>query len=168
MMIRTLTVAERKGVSSFYLALTADDRRKRFCSTLSDAAIVGYVDGLDFVRHIVLGAFNERAGLIGLAELAPGAEEREMAFAVRADQRGRCIGTALMNELLLRARACGSKRVLVIFLADNVPMRRLAAKSGMRFKTEGSEACAWLRLEAPGADAQQTAAAGQCIAQTMS
>ena len=75
MIIRKITAFERDAVKDFYLALPADDRRKRFCSTLSDETISKYVGALDFTRHTILGAFNEHAQLIGVAELAPGAKE---------------------------------------------------------------------------------------------
>ena len=75
MIIRKITAFERDAVKDFYLALPADDRRKRFCCTLSDETISEYVGGLDFTRHTILGAFNEHAQLIGVAELAPGAKE---------------------------------------------------------------------------------------------
>jgi GNAT superfamily N-acetyltransferase len=149
--IRILTDFERSAVRSFYLALSTGDRRKRFCSTLSDDAICKYVDGLDFTRHTILGAFVDQAELIGLAELAPGAEASEMAFAVRPDKRLQGIGTALMQALLAHARRCGRKKVLVIFLADNTAMRRLAARAGMRITTEGGEAYASRELAATGA-----------------
>ena len=77
MIIRTLTVFERDAVRNFYLALSTDDRRKRFCCTLSDETISKYVDGLDFTRHTILGAFNEHAQLIGLAELALGVANQD-------------------------------------------------------------------------------------------
>jgi GNAT superfamily N-acetyltransferase len=152
MLIRTLTDSERDAVRDFYLALASDDRRKRFCSTLSDDAIASYVDALDFAHHTILGAFSDRAELLGLAELAPGAEASEMAFAVRLDQRGLSIGTALMQRLLLRCRMCGIRKVLVMFLADNTPMRRLATRTGMRIETEGGESFASLELPAPSAE----------------
>jgi len=157
---RILTDLERSAVRSFYLALSTDDRRKRFCSTLSDDAICKYVDGLDFTRHTILGAFEEQAELIGLAELAPGAEESEMAFAVRPDKRRLGIGTALMDGLLARARSCGRKKVLVIFLADNTAMRRLAARAGMLIRTEGGEAYASRELQAIVAAAPESAGRG--------
>jgi hypothetical protein len=48
MLIRTLTVFERDAVRNFYLAVSTDDHRKRFCCTLSDETISRYVGRLDF------------------------------------------------------------------------------------------------------------------------
>jgi GNAT superfamily N-acetyltransferase len=152
MIIRTLTVFERDAVRNFYLALSTDDRRKRFCCTVSDESISNYVDGLNFARHTILGAFNEHAQLIGLGELALGAEESEMAFSVRLDMRCQRIATKLMERLLLRARMCGIRKVNVMFLSDNTPVRRMAKRAGMLVETDGGEAYASRELLAPSAE----------------
>jgi GNAT superfamily N-acetyltransferase len=118
---------------------------------LSDDAITRYVDGVDFTRHTMLGAFNEHAQLIGLAELAPGAEESELAFSVRPDLRCRGIGTRLMKRALLYARISGARKAFVMFLSDNTPMSRMARNAGMQVKTAGGEAYAARELAAPSA-----------------
>jgi GNAT superfamily N-acetyltransferase len=152
MIIRRITEYERDVVKAFYLALSPDDRRKRFCSMLSDDTLSRYVESVDFMRQTVLGVFNEHAQLIGLAELAPAAAESELAFAVRPDMRRRRIGTSLMEHILLDARMSGIGKVFVIFLSDNLPMRRLARNAGMMLKTEGSQGYASRELTAPRAD----------------
>jgi len=151
MIIRTLTVFERDAVKNFYLALSTDDRCKRFCCRISDETISEYLDGLDFARHTILGAFNEHAQLIGLAELALAPAESEMAFSVRQDMRCQLIGTKLMERLLLRARTCGVRKVLVMFLSENTPMRRMAKRAGMLVETDVGEAYASRELLAPSA-----------------
>ncbi len=77
MIIRPLTVFEREAVRNFYLALSPDDRRKRFCRSLFDGTISSYADGLNFTGDTILGAFDEQARIIGLAELVRGAEASE-------------------------------------------------------------------------------------------
>lgn len=152
MIIRPLTVFEREAVRSFYLALSQEDRRKRFCCSLSDDVISKYVDRLDFARDTVLGAFDENARLIGLAELIRGAEASEMAFSVRPDMRGQKIGTVLIERLMTRARMCGVRKVFVMFLSDNTPMRRMAARAGMALSSQDGEAHAERELPAPSAE----------------
>ena len=152
MIIRKITEYERDAVKAFYLVLPADDRRKRFCCMLSDETLSKYMEGLDFMRHTILGAFNEHAQLIGVAELAPGAKESELAFSVRQDMRCRRIGTRLMERILLHARMSGVGKVFVMFLSDNAPMRRLARSAGMQVKTDGGEAYASRELSAPSAE----------------
>ena len=106
MIIKALTVFEREALRKFYLSLSADDRRKRFCCTLSDDTLSSYVDQLEFRRDTVLGAFDEQAQIIGVAELILGSQASEMAFSVRPDRRGQKIGTRLIQRLLLRAFSC--------------------------------------------------------------
>jgi GNAT superfamily N-acetyltransferase len=139
MIIRPLTIFERETVKNFYLALSPDDRRKRFCCSLSDETISRYVDRLNFTRDTILGAFDEQAHLIGLAELVRGADTSEMAFSVRPDRRGQQIGTMLMQRLLSRARICGARKVFVMFLPDNTPMRRMALRAAMSVQTVDGE-----------------------------
>jgi len=153
MIIRPLTVFERKSARNFYLALPADDRRKRFCCTLSDETLSRYVDRLNFTRDTILGAFDEYARIVGLAELVHGPEGSEMAFSVRPEWRGQKIGTLLMERLLSRARMRGVKKVFVIFLSDNTPMRRMALRAGMSVRTADGESHA--ARELPPASAQE-------------
>lgn len=155
MIIRPLTLFEREAVRGFYLALSPDDRRKRFCCALSDASISGYVDRLNFSTNTVLAAFDEQAQIIGLAELVRGAEAAEMAFSVRPDRRGQKIGTLLMVRLLSRARMCGVRRVFVLFLSNNTPMRRMARRAGMSVETTDGESHAVREL--PAASPQELA-----------
>lgn len=150
--IRPLTVFERETVRNFYLRLSPEDRRKRFCCTLSDETICRYVDRLDFVRDTILGAFDEQALLVGVAELVRGSRESEMAFSVRPDKRGQKIGTQLITKLLLRARMCGVGKVFVVFLSDNTPMRRMASRAGMVVVTVDGESHAAMELPAPSAE----------------
>jgi GNAT superfamily N-acetyltransferase len=147
MIIRPLTIYERDAIRGFYLALSAEDRRKRFCCALSDESVAKYVDGLDFAKGTVLAAFDDRAQIIGLCELAQGRGESEMAFTVRPDMRGQRIGTRLMERLLDRARMCGAAKVFVLFSSENTPMRRLASRAGMRIHTEAGESYASRELE---------------------
>lgn len=152
MIIRPLTVFEREAARDFYLSLSPDDRRKRFCCSLSDDTISKYVDRLNFTRDTVLGAFDEHAQLTGLAELVRGAAASELAFSVRPDRRGQKIGTRLMERLLLRARMCGIRKVFVMFLSDNTPMRKMAHRAGMTLSSADGEAHAERELPAPSAE----------------
>jgi GNAT superfamily N-acetyltransferase len=152
MIIRPLTVFEREAVRSFYLALSPDDRRKRFCCTLSDDTISKYVDRLNFTRDTVLGAFDAQARILGLAELVRGAEASEMAFSVRLDKRGQKIGTQLIQRLVQRARMCDVRKVFVMFLSDNTPMRKMALRAGMAVSSADGEAHAERELSAPSAE----------------
>jgi GNAT superfamily N-acetyltransferase len=152
MIIRPLTVVERGNAKNFYLSLSADDRRKRFCCALSDETIARYVDRFDFTRDTMLGVFDEQGQIIGLAELVTGPKESEMAFSVRPDRRGQKIGTQLMERLIARASLCGVRKVFVMFLSDNTPMRKMASRAGMPVHTEDGESHAARELPLPDAE----------------
>ena len=152
MIIRPLAASDRDQIKNFYLAFSTEDRRKRFCCTISDDAISDYVDRLNFALHLVLGAFGDQAQLIGVAELAPGAKAREMAFSVREDLRSQYIGTRLLKRILCHASMRGVRKVFVMFLADNIPMRRMAIRAGMLVQTVSCEAHAWRDVLPPNAE----------------
>lgn len=149
MIIRPLTVFEREKVRNFYLSLSLDDRRRRFCCTLADDTISKYVDRLDFTNDVVLGAFDDQGQLVGLAELVRGSRESEMAFSVRPDRRGQKIGTSLIERLMVHAAMRGVKRVFVMFLSGNMPMRNMAIRAGMPVETVDGESHAARDLAEP-------------------
>ena len=146
MIIRPLSVLQREEIRRFYIALSAEDRRMRFCCSLSDTAVSRYVDSLNFTRGTIVGAFDEVAQLIGLGELAGGPEECEMAFSVRPDMRGQRIGTRLLVRLIIRACVSGVRKVFVVFLAENTPMRKMANRAGMLVQSRDGEAYASKQL----------------------
>lgn len=73
MIIRPLTEFERDVARGFYLGLSPQDRRKRFCCSPADETTHKYVDRLNFSRDTVLGAFDAEARIVGPAELISGA-----------------------------------------------------------------------------------------------
>jgi GNAT superfamily N-acetyltransferase len=152
MLIRPLTACERGNAKNFYLSLSADDRRKRFCCALADETIARYVDRFDYTRDTMLGVFDGQAQIIGLAELVTGPKDSEMAFSVRPDRRGQKIGTLLMERLIAHASRCGVRKVYVIFVSDNTPMRKMASRAGMPVHTEDGESHAARELPLPGAE----------------
>lgn len=139
MNIRTLGSRERNAVMMFYLELSAEDRTQRFSAALSNAGIVNHVQSLDFSDQTLLGAFDVRGTLIGVAELHPGRDAGEMAFTVRRDMRRKNIGTQLIRHLLRHARDAGMTKVRVTFDAENAPMRVLAQRVGLRIVARNGE-----------------------------
>jgi len=75
-----------------------------------------------------------------------------MAFSVRPDRRGQKIGTSLIEQLILRARMCGMRKVFVMFLSDNTPMRKMAQRAGMKLSVADGEAYASRELSQPSAE----------------
>src|SRR4051812_17711018 len=66
--LRRLGPADRDALERHLIGLDRADRYARFQASVTDAAIASYVRGLDLRRVIIVGAFDERGELIGLAE----------------------------------------------------------------------------------------------------
>src|SRR5262245_63139194 len=68
--IRSLAPRHRDRILAHLLQLPERDRYLRFGYAASDHQIARYVESLDFERDEVLGIFNRRLRLLGLAHLA--------------------------------------------------------------------------------------------------
>jgi len=148
MIIRELVEAERGKVGAFLLALDEGDRHSRFCRTMTDDAIRGYVERMDWDEVVVLGAFDHEANVIGLIELCDLGDTAELAIAVAPEHRRSGVGRALMERGLLKSKVLGKERATLTCLAENQPMRRLARRLGLNAKTEGGEVAGSLELDA--------------------
>ena len=58
----------------------------------------------------------------------------------------------LLDRLLTRASMCGVRKVFVMFLSDNTPMRKMAQRAGMLVQTVDGESHAERELPAPSAE----------------
>jgi RimJ/RimL family protein N-acetyltransferase len=139
MIVRELVEQERGRLTALLLALSERDRYWRFCRPMTDAALVGYVDQIDWDRAVVLGAFDAQARLTGVLELCDNESAAEIAVAVAAEHRGCGVARTLMDRALLKAKALGKERVTLTCLVENLPMRRLARGAGLSARSEGGE-----------------------------
>src|SRR5262249_46952993 len=102
----------------------------------------------------VLGIFNRRLQLVGLAHLAyglpvPGEPARTMAefgVSVLPQSRGRGLGRRLFDAAALHARNRGIDTLFIHALSENRPMLRIGAAAGATVERDGGEAAAYLRL----------------------
>lgn len=131
MIVRRLWEGERKAVLDFYLALGEEDRRLRFFSPVSDAGIQRYVAGLDFLRGVILGAFDGNAKMTGVLELVGADKVYELALAVAEDARGMGVGRALVEKAWEEVRTAGAESLVLLCLSENAGMRALAQRLNM-------------------------------------
>ena len=133
MIIRRLWAGERHDVRELYLQLNSEDRRLRFFSNMTDAAIEKYVSNLDFSENTILGAFDGSARLCGTLELihASNRHEVELAIVVAESARGRGCGRALVNRAWEEARTMGCDRLTLVTLSENKAMQALADRLQM-------------------------------------
>jgi len=68
--VSELSRINRPALERHLLALDPHDRRLRFDTPPSDAAVHAYVARIDFDRDAVFGVFDEELAIVGAAHLA--------------------------------------------------------------------------------------------------
>ena len=149
MIIRALCVPEEPAVAAFMLALSERDRYRRFCRSMTDAAIRAYLCAIDWSQTLIVGAFDHDARLIGMLELCDAGHSAEIAVAVAPEHRKHGVARTLLQRALLEATGLGKERVVLTCLTENLPMRRLARSAGLAATTASSEIESELMLEEP-------------------
>lgn len=151
--IRSLSERHRRLIKGQLLALSAQDRYLRFGYRASDEQIAKYVTSLNFERDEIYGIFNRRLQLIALAHLALESDSKstrcaEFGVSVRAEARGKGLGTLLFRRAMLHARAEGVDLLFIHALSENEPMLKIARKAGAVVENHGGEVEAHIRLPA--------------------
>ncbi len=150
--IRTLTSGELPLYRDHLLRFGEEDRRLRFGMTISDEAVIGFVNGLGPVHDRVFAHLDARLRVIGAVHVAvQGREMAEFAFSVEEPHRGRGVGSALFQRAILWARNRGIRAASIYCLAENHGMRRLARRHGMDLQTDGGTCEGRMTLPRPSA-----------------
>jgi GNAT superfamily N-acetyltransferase len=129
-----------------FLALTLDDRRLRFGSSLSADAIASYVDGIDFDRDAVFAVHDDNLALVGVAHLALGPDHAELGLSVLPAHRGRGVGTALFGRGAEHARNRFASTLFMHCLRENAAIVHIARRAGMHIVTEAGDSDARVLL----------------------
>lgn len=129
--IRKLWQGDLQQITQHLLRLDARSRRLRFGGAVSDAFIRDYAAKVIEIGSVVIGAFPDgelRAvgELRGLYQSWPPAAE--IALTVEKDWQSRGIGSGLFARLTEAAQNRGITSLHVLFLAENLPMKQIAAK----------------------------------------
>lgn len=146
--VQKLVAFQRREITSHLQRLSPEDRRLRFGTYMTDAAIERYVEGIDFSRDKVFGIFDRDLTLSGMAHIALEAENgvAELGLSVDSTRRGKGYGYALLNRGKLHAQNLGYKRLYMHCLTENQIMIHLARKAGMQVVTDSGEADAHVAL----------------------
>ena len=144
MTIRRITRANRRGLTSHFLALNAEDRRLRFGNPISDEAVRAYVAHLDFGRDGLFAYADARRRIVGVAHVAVTASNAEIGLSVLPCGRGQGLGTHLFERAAAFACERGVARINMHFLAENRAVQHIAAKAGMRIESHSGESDAYL------------------------
>lgn len=155
--IRELSERHRGRIVAHLLKLDPADRYLRFGYPASDEQVLRYAEGLDFARDELLGIFNRRLELIGVAhvayvDLAHHSNCAEFGVSVLKNARGLRLGTQLFARAVLQARNRGVEMMFIHALSENTAMLKIARNAGARVQRDGSESEAYLQLPPSGLD----------------
>lgn len=147
-LVQKLVAFHRPDIAGHVKRLSPEDRRLRFGTSMSDAAIERYVECIDFMRDKVFGVFEADLTLSGAVHLAlePDGGTAELGLSVDPEHRGKGYGFALLKRGKLHAQNLGYKKLYMHCLAENQIMIHLARKAGMQVIAEQGEADALVAL----------------------
>jgi GNAT superfamily N-acetyltransferase len=148
--VQRLTEASRPALRAHFLSLEGEDLRLRFGVTIPPAAIVNYVDRIDFDVDAVFGVYDDELALVGVAHVAFTGDLAEIGVSVLTSQRGEGVGSALLARASDHVRNRFVNRLFMHCLAENATMLHIARKLGMDVCVDAGEADAFLKL--PPAD----------------
>ena len=150
--LRPVRPDDAQAEQSFVMALSAPSRRSRFHGALKQlpAAVLAQMTAVDFDQHVALvaeaGCDDGAARLVADARYirteAAGSEagSAEFALAVADDWQGLGLGRALLQRLVVHARASGLGRLHGRILVGNSPMLALVRRLGARLRNDPYDA----------------------------
>jgi GNAT superfamily N-acetyltransferase len=161
--VQRLLQASRPALERHFLSLDGEDVRLRFGVTIPPAAIVNYVERIDFDADAVFAVHDDELALAGVAHVGFTGDLAEIGVSVLTAQRGRGIGSALLARAAEHVRNRFVTRLFMHCLAENATMLHIARKLGMSICIDTGEADAFLKL-APGDPAS---VAGEFVGQRL-
>jgi GNAT superfamily N-acetyltransferase len=141
-----LNEGARAALIGHFSALSTEDRRLRFGSSLAVDAIAAYVEAIDFERDAVFGVHDDALVLIGVAHTAFGDDQAELGLSVLPEHRGRGVGSALFERAAEHARNRFVSKLFMHCLSENAAVVRIARRAGMDIVIEAGDADAHLML----------------------
>jgi GNAT superfamily N-acetyltransferase len=148
---RKLGPFERWRLKQHLLRLSRDERRLRFSGAVSDDFIAAHCDGIDWLRAVIIGVF-ENGVLRAAAELQleTGIDRRaELAITVEAAWQDHGIGTELLGHAITVAANRAMRSIYMICLIDNRRMQHVARKFTDRLIVVEDQAEADLVMQFP-------------------
>lgn len=128
--VRGLTSHDLQAHVEHLQRLTPEDRRARFHSAMSDAAIAAYSGHLDWNSVYIFGVFV-RGELRAVGELIPlGGDQAELSLSVERPYQKAGLGKILSLTLMIAARKADLKAVRMVYFRSNDRMRALARDMG--------------------------------------
>jgi RimJ/RimL family protein N-acetyltransferase len=144
--VQRLDERARSALLDHFLALSPDDRRLRFGSSLSAEGIAEYVKRIDFDQDAAFGVHDDSLQLVGVAHLALRDGSAELGLSVLPGHRERGVGSALFERGAEHARNRRVPRLFMHCLRENAAIVHIARKFGMHIVAEAGDADAHLEL----------------------
>lgn len=142
---RKLLRPDAAALRAHLARLPAEDRRARFLGVADRSIARRHVTAIDWNRAVLIGGWQgETLRAVGELHRAPAAPEGEAAITVEPAWQSRGVGGELLRRLVTAARNRGVRRIRLFCLADNVRVRRMAARLGGAMVEEGGQADATL------------------------
>lgn len=147
--VQRLSASARAPFLAHLCLLGSADRRLRFGTPLTDAAIATYVERIDFANDMIFAVHGDALDIVGAAHFAFGGDLAELGVSVLARARGRGIGSALVARAAEHARNRATPRLFMHCLAENAAMMRIARQAGMQVIIDRGDADAHVALPPP-------------------
>jgi RimJ/RimL family protein N-acetyltransferase len=132
--IRPISPADAAALVRFHEGLTTESTRLRFFAVHPELS-PGEVEHFTHVDHRDREALVALDGpdiiAVGRFDRSPGTDHAEVAFVVADEWQGRGVGTCLLRQLTVRARAAGIAGFVADTLEENYRMRDLIRHSGL-------------------------------------
>jgi RimJ/RimL family protein N-acetyltransferase len=139
---RTLGAADRDGVATLFARLSPESRYRRFLSSkpeLTPRELADLTD-IDHVHHEAVAAVDRHDGsIVGVGRYVQDVQRHgvaDIAIEVADELQGLGIGTALVRQVVQRARANGFALLTATTLWENRPARALFRR--LKFRARAS------------------------------
>ena len=133
MTIRPLGRHDAKALIAALRRADPTDLRRRFMGVPPPPSyLVNQLRNADGVHDLVLGAFDDRGRLVGVAQFDRPDDKptAEVAIEVAKDWQHDGLGIALLTRLVQLARSRGIHEFTATYFADNIPILRLLRDVG--------------------------------------
>lgn len=145
--LRQLGRRDLAAIAALYLSLDEADRVRRFHSPFDDAAIVNYLNGIDFAYMTLIGAADPSSDdLIGIAELHEmgAGEPAQMSLIAAPGSHAEPVSTQLMTQLMDVAATRGADSIVTEFMpSDTATIGLLRAFGATVDMAKGQARLSW-------------------------
>jgi len=136
---------DAQAMRAHFAGLSAEDRRMRFCASLSGAALDAHVASMWTTASLVIaghdgplwsGPFHRAGPVRALAEVIVDGRDSEIGLSVDGALRRLGVGVLLVQTAAWLLAPRGVTRLHAYTTPGNIPMLRIGRRSGARIETD--------------------------------